>query len=326
MTTENEETVVDDGIEVEHSPETLEYLTERAEEVAEEFGPEDNEEEISAESVESTEEAEPAEEDKPSTADQVDALTRIMAKESKQRTDREEFDTERQQFADDKSALEAEVKEYRSNKDKLSRDPISFLKTLGASEDDLQTIAKMIYYDGLGEDAPSEYGELKDKFETKQEIAQLRELLEKQDTDRNTATQAATDAKYREEYVETLFDTVESISEDFPLSKKYTENKGEQAVVNALYQYAQQNATANNGEGDALTPEQCLQKLENQLSEFIKLNDTAPNEPAEKTVKKRKTLRTKTTKLQKPATDYENMTPEEVVIEARKRFSSVMNQ
>ena len=310
----------DTGEVVEHSDGQMDYLSERIAEVKEEFEPEveDTEEEAEPEVESVDEEPEETKADKT-----LDTFARLLEKEEKQREASEQFSKRQKELESKYSEVESELNKFKEAKENFAADPLSYLKTLGATEGDLDVIAKMIYYQTMGDDAPAEFGQLKDKFQTKQELKQLREELARQDTAKNTAAQEKADEQFREAYVESLFDASDAIPEEFPLVQKFVETYSDAKAVGVMYDYAYQNAVQN-PRGAPLTPAECMAKLEEQLVSLTKLNEeTAPDVPA-KPKKKKRTLRNKQSTIQSPDKDYEGMTDEEVVREARKRANAVL--
>ena len=245
------------------------------------------------------------------------ALRKILAREKKLRDEKSQFE------ADQKENRE-KMAQYEQAKRLASVDPLSFLKSLGVEGDQLVDVAKSIYYEILGEDAPEEDKGERAALQARREVAALRAELEQERQQREKAQAQQSNTAELEAYQAQMVESVKTFDTDkFPTMARVVEAYGEQAVANDLMQAAVQVAQAQNS---VITAEQGLQLLEDHYGRLLGplTGSDTPQEEAETEQKKAptKTLRNSMTKTQPPS--KEPQTLDEIKADARAKFNAAL--
>lgn len=248
------------------------------------------------------------------------ALKRILAREAKLREDRETFEAEIDEWKE-------YLLEFEQAKKSATIDPISYLKTLGFSQENLIDLAKAAYYESLGDMAPNEYRGQKESLALKREVEQLKARLEAKEKQPEAApeTNEALVA-YQNELLEATksFDV-----EQYPSVARIVDSYSEMTVAADMLAVAEEYAQQKGGVGAPLTPEQCLMEVEHRYNQMLsKLTPQVAQEPAQQEVQKPKRNTTLSNSMSSnippERTITEDMTYEEIADLARSRFRKAL--
>lgn len=301
---ENVESTTDHMVEFESdngtlvTPEELQsqgdqYLKERLAEIKQQFGDSDSESSQAAEedqtaAKEPEEKEEEAKDDKSEEAESEEkteragkSLRRLMAKEKRILEERKKFDEERKDY-------EEKLAQYDEAKRAASIDPLAFLKSLEISDEQLQDLAKSVYYEALGDDAPEDYKGSRELLQLKKEIASLK--AEKTGGKKEEQPEIDVQARYQE-LVASYEDAVYGVDEGSAAVNQVIEKYGEDAVVQDILQVANQYATQNPNDPNPITSEEALEYLEEVYAEKLGLTKAEPEPEPEQKARAPKTLR-----------------------------------
>lgn len=250
------------------------------------------------------------------------ALKRIIQREAKLREDKEAFEAKEAEY-------QAKLQEYEQAKQLAAVDPISYLKTLGFSQENLIDLAKAAYYESLGDQAPTEYRGQKESLALKREVEALKARLEAKEKQPEAAPNEAL-AAYQNELLETTksFDPGQ-----YPSVAKIVDSYSEMTVAADMLAVAQEYAERKGGMGAPLTPEQCLAEVEQRYQEMLsKLSpqvaeQTPAKQEAKKPAKRNTTLSNSMSSNVPPERAMtEDMTYDEIKELARSRFFRTLGE
>lgn len=187
------------------------------------------------------------------------ALKRILDREAKLREDKKVFEEEVDQFKDFLLEFE-EAKRYAKS------DPVSFLKTLGVSQEELIDVAKAAYYESLGDMAPDDYKGQKELQQLRREIAELKASKKAPEAEPDNSAYEQELVAYQNSMLEATktFDT-----ESLPYVARVVEAYSEADVAADMFSVAQEHAIKMNGQGEPLTPEQCLAEVNSRYQKLL---------------------------------------------------------
>lgn len=251
------------------------------------------------------------------------ALKRILAREAKLREEKESFEASQAEF-------KTKLQEYEQAKRAAAADPISYLKTLGFSQENLIDLAKAAYYESLGDMAPNEYRGQKESLALKREVEQLKARLEAKEKQPEAApeTNEALVA-YQNELLEATksFDV-----EQYPSVARIVDSYSEMTVAADMLAVAEEYAQQRGGVGAPLTPEQCLMEVEHRYNEMLaKLTpQVAEQRPAKQEAapaRRNKTLsNSMSSNIPPERVVTEDMSYDEVASLARSRFFRTLGE
>lgn len=169
------------------------------------------------------------------------------------------------QYEADLTALRDQLVAVERAQRSFRHDPASFIKSI-APDIDLADLAKTLWYEKLGQQAPPEYRATKEARAAQGSIEQLRaEFEQKISEERQRWAQeqaAAQQEQAYNQYLGSLASYAKAPPENLPLVKGYAAADPDR-VQRGLLKIAQKHAQATGGE--VLTPEQCAAKLEKEL-------------------------------------------------------------
>lgn len=199
----------------------------------------------------------------------------------------------------------AKLKELNNNlmqsKSRFMADPARYIKEL-YPEASLSDIAKALWYEDLGDNAPAEYKLSKTANIAKTEIQQLREELEterKRIAEENERMKA--EVAYNQ-YVGAVTSFVKEVPEDLTLVKSFAQANPD-AASQAMLKLATQHVQAT---GQVPTPEQCAKALQAELETFQKIFVPAQPKAEPVTTAMPTTLRNKYQTIQPNRRDASN--------------------
>lgn len=258
----------------------------------------------------------------PESEPESKALSRVLQREAKLREDKAAFKQEQEEF-------KTQLAEFQRAQQLAQLDPVGYLKTLGVSQEDLIKVAESAYYESLGELAPDQYKGQKESLALKQKVQELEKRLEEATAQpqRNEAEEAL--RAYQESMIEATktFDT-----EQYSAVAKIVDAYGEHAVAADMYSVAEEYAQRMQGQGQPLTPEQCMAEVNARYQKFLekllpaqerKKQAVSPSQGSKKQAKK--TLSNKLSSNVPPEKPLEGMSYEEVVAAARANFQKSLS-
>jgi len=248
------------------------------------------------------------------------ALKRILSREAKLREDKTAFETEQKEFKD-------KLAQYEAAKKHAEVDPIGYLQTLGVTQEKLTDIARAAYYESLGDSAPDEYKGQKESLALKRRLAELEARLEAKEAAPEKGANKEAFKAYQDSMIEATktFDT-----EKFPSVARVVDAYSEADVAADMFAVAQSYAEQMNGQGAALTPEQCMAEVENRYSQLLgKLSPAQDSKaaaaPAPKSKKPaKKTLSNSMSSNVPPEKSLDDLSYDEVAAAARANFFKTM--
>lgn len=174
------------------------------------------------------------------------------------------------------ASIRAQKAELEAAKARFLANPTDYLRKL-APELKPADLAKALWYESLGDDAPIEHRVKKTERAAQQTVEELRAEIE---AERQRHSQAEEDAKMEaahHQYVGALKSIATAVPDEYPLVKAFSSQDPER-VTRGLYRMAQKHARATNGE--VATPSQCAAMLQKELAGLqAALTPTAPAAP-----------------------------------------------
>ena len=187
-------------------------------------------------------------------------IKKLMAFEAEKR----EFDQKRKEIETEYNRMRAEVEAAQQFKQRVLHDPAAALKQL-AGDKDLADVAKQLWYESLGNEAPPEYRAKKEGRETlslaEQKIAEFEERQKRLAEEQTRYQQEVAVNQYR--------GALSSYATAVPETYQLVNNLAKQdsgRVTEIMFKIAQDHARRTGGQ--VLTPEQTVQALEEKLSGF----------------------------------------------------------
>lgn len=261
----------------------------------------------------------PEPEPEPHAEPESKALKRILDREAKLRQDKADFETKQKEY-------EKQLEEFQRAKEYATSDPVTFLKTLGISQEELIEVAKAAYYESLGDMAPDDYKGQKELQALRREIAELKSSKKAPEDTPDTGMQDALVA-----YQESMLEATKTFdSDNFPYVAHVVDAYSEADVAADMFSVAQDYARKMGGEGEPLTPEQCLAEVNSRYEKLLGKLVPQQVEAAESTPKpgskrKKATLSNSLSSNVPPEKPLEGLSYDEIVARARANFHKAAN-
>lgn len=204
---------------------------------------------------------------KPPAEEPVTAqLKRLMAREKAAR----ELEAKAKAEVAELAPYKARIAELEARERSFELDPVGYIRALNPKIS-LAEVAKQLWLEELGENAPPEHRATREIRSTKLEIDKLRmELEAERKRQAEAVEQSRLEAAYAQ-YTGALEAYAKAAPDTLPMVKAYTAVDASK-VVRGMLKIAETESRS----GVVLTPEQCAQKLEEKLASLRKVIGTQP--------------------------------------------------
>ena len=200
------------------------------------------------------------------------AIRRMLQKEAHIRAEKEALKSEREQWLEQKSEWEKKISDYERAKQYAKEDPNQLLSTFDLSEEQKLEIAQLLFFEAqpdlADEDTRSKLYDLKMR---RLEMKIDKKLKESENVDDNNGNDAYN------AYVQSVDTVVSEVSQDtFPTTAEFM-SSGQFSSENLsaqILKMATDHAQKMNGKGNPLTPQECMERIEKELSAYKQKNET----------------------------------------------------
>jgi hypothetical protein len=230
---------------------------------------------VSASSGQAATPDKPAEPVIPEGSPEFQALAR---KEKRLREEQAAIKAEREAV----EALKGQIAEYERAKRIAKRDPVAALKSMGFEPKDIQDAARHLYSESLGDDAPAEAKQLRERASLLRETDELRAQLEELKASVPRMFEEQKREVTRQAYVAQIKNALPSAAEGTKYLSRFVK-KDPDAAARAIYAIAEKHAA---DEGTVPDIRDMAKKLESQLVSELSMfidEDAPPAAPKQTT-------------------------------------------